>query len=406
MNAWVRFAGWVVLACGAAAVAVGATTQPAATSRPVDARIYLDATINDKPVRLIVDTGASHFLLSRSCANRLNLKVTDPPTGFRPRPGEVAVGKTETCIVRLGKLKRDCRLPVVDVPKALIGMANFEGVVGWPVIQENIWEIRGSERRLSLLKELPKNISEWTKYDLLKDSAVLAFRAASANSESMAIVIDTGVADGIQLSEQQWKKWRRENADRPATMHAIWMPATGITASEVCWAEKLAFASFSIANVPVEQSPCIGQGTWKDYQASMGLFALLRQDTILDWPNGNMYVRASQSGQVCYDHNRIGAVFVPGGSKGHDLVAHVVDPSPAHEAGIRNGDVLLKIDKLDVSKWQTDPSVLPLHRFWSRQPGTRTRLMLRREGKQFETTVELKDILQQKADKKAVGRRG
>ena len=86
-------------------------------------------------------------------------------------------------------------------------------------------------------------------------------------------------------------------------------------------------------------------------------------------------------------------MFVPGGSKGADLVAHVADGSPAQKVGIRSGDLLLKIDELDVTKWRTDPAVLPLNRFWSRPAGTKRRLTLQRDGQQFDVTVELQDIL-------------
>jgi C-terminal processing protease CtpA/Prc len=108
--------------------------------------------------------------------------------------------------------------------------------------------------------------------------------------------------------------------------------------------------------------------------------------------------------QWIYPYNRAGAVFVPGGDNGTDFVASVIESSPAHAAGIRKGDVLLKIDELDVTKWQTDPAVLPLHRFWSRPSGTKLRLLLRREGRTFEATVELKDVLQPAATPAATSR--
>jgi C-terminal processing protease CtpA/Prc len=58
----------------------------------------------------------------------------------------------------------------------------------------------------------------------------------------------------------------------------------------------------------------------------------------------------------------MGAVFTPPGLQGDDLVARVVDGSPAHEAGIRNADVLLRVGELDATKWRTDPAVNPFTR--------------------------------------------
>ena len=73
-------------------------------------------------------------------------------------------------------------------------------------------------------------------------------------------------------------------------------------------------------------------------------------------------------------------------------MAHVAEKSPAQKAGIRNGDILLKIGGLDVTKWRTDPKVLPLRRFWIRPAGTKLELSLTRDDKPLKATVELKDI--------------
>src|SRR5690242_15954824 len=81
-----------------------------------------------------------------------------------------------------------------------------------------------------------------------------------------------------------------------------------------------------------------------------------------------------------------------------DLIAHVVDGSPAHEAGIRNGDVLLKIADLDVTRWRTDPTVLPLSRFWQEPAGTKLRLTIRRGNETPEISVLLRNILPPSAD--------
>ena len=74
-----------------------------------------------------------------------------------------------------------------------------------------------------------------------------------------------------------------------------------------------------------------------------------------------------------YEHNRLGAVFAPRDMEAADLIAHVMDGSPAYEAGVRSGDVLQKVGDLDVTKWRTDPTVLPLsQKAGSRQRGDRT----------------------------------
>jgi C-terminal processing protease CtpA/Prc len=75
------------------------------------------------------------------------------------------------------------------------------------------------------------------------------------------------------------------------------------------------------------------------------------------------------------------------------LVAHVLAHTPAFEAGIRDGDVLLKIEDLDVTKWRTLPGILPLARFWTRPPGTRLGLTLKRQSNLYRATLVLREIL-------------
>jgi hypothetical protein len=59
---------------------------------------------------------------------------------------------------------------------------------------------------------------------------------------------------------------------------------------------------------------------------------------------------------------------------------------------IRDGDVLLKIGVLNVTRWRTDPLILPLSRFWSQPAGTKHRLTLKRGDETYETTVTLEDL--------------
>lgn len=85
----------------------------------------------------------------------------------------------------------------------------------------------------------------------------------------------------------------------------------------------------------------------------------------------------------------------PKGADGHDLVAQVADGSPAQEAGIRNGDVLLRVNDSVITKANYDG-----YRRFSAPAGTKIRLTLSNTGKIFSTTATLREILSPTTDKK------
>jgi hypothetical protein len=208
------------------------------------------------------------------------------------------------------------------------------------------------------------------------------------------ILVDTGDEGGARLSPEQWRDWKASHGDIPSTLVAYFMPGAGLVVGEEAWAEKLAFGNLLITDVPVTEANQTDAAFNADgAQATLGITALKRLELIVDGDGGNAYLRAREGYAAPYDHNRLGAVFTPLDLQKEELIAHVMEGSPGWEAGIRNGDVLTRIGELDVTRWRTDPAVLPFSRFFNRAPGTKLELVLRRFNETFTTTVVLRQIL-------------
>ena len=62
-------------------------------------RIWLDAKINDKPARLVFDSGASVSALSPDAVENFGLKFV--PRSTNNFPPEVRAGHTEICTLKL-----------------------------------------------------------------------------------------------------------------------------------------------------------------------------------------------------------------------------------------------------------------------------------------------------------------
>jgi C-terminal processing protease CtpA/Prc len=126
------------------------------------------------------------------------------------------------------------------------------------------------------------------------------------------------------------------------------------------------------------------------YEGTIGLAALNRLKFVVDGRKHVAYIQPKKTAFVPYEHNRLGAVFLPGE---FDLVAQVTDGTPASEAGVCDGDLLLKVNGADATSWRTNRAVLDLVQFWNRPPGTKFTLTLKRGTNILDAPVVLRNIL-------------
>jgi hypothetical protein len=355
-------------------------------------RLWVEATINGKPVHLAFDTGASALVLFPQVAARLGLSYTNAPKDARVNPGEVPAGITEECDLQLscnpGRTLRTS-FRVMEVPGML--SKEVDGVLGWALVRNDIiLMINARQRIVSTLTSIPAGITNWTKFKILTESPVLRLEPLKPSDRTSIVFVDTGCDYGASLSPDQWREWKAVHTNQPMTLVAYYTPGAGLVVSEESWAKKLAIGELLLKDVPIKEADkmdiAIGSVT-------LGLAALRCLDFIIDAKGGFAYLRPKETRPPPYELNRLGAVFTPVDLQSEDLIARVVRGSPGWEAGIRNGDVLTRIGELDVTKWRTDPIVLPLGRFWSRAAGTKLDLTLRRGKQVFKTEAVLRQIL-------------
>lgn len=110
------------------AVQSGAMAGPAQLSKSADGHYWADAMIEGRPVRVMVDTGASVVALTRNDALRLGLKLT--PDDFSGKvitaSGEVRAAPVELSAVAVGgaRVERVQALVVEEgLPHSLLGMS-------------------------------------------------------------------------------------------------------------------------------------------------------------------------------------------------------------------------------------------------------------------------------------------
>jgi predicted aspartyl protease len=352
-------------------------------------RLSTTFEINGHEVRMQIDTGSEDITLTRAAADRIGLKVDRRRSQEKVPEGLVPLQMSEECDLRLGGTTTRRRLRVVELSSDMAAVFAYDGVVGWANLQRQILHMDIARHSFRSLERIPENMDGWTELELVRDLPVLAFRVGGEDERAW-MMVDTGATGGLSLTETRWRSWLRANRDAPATMQATVTPAHGVQASRIYWADRLRLGEFTVRDVPVAPSPPLDL---KHYAGTLEMFALSRLEVIVDGPGGKTFVRPTMGPRRPYRHNRLGAVFTPGGPRQTDLVAHVIESGPAHQAGVRDGDVLLKIGERDVTNQRQDPSIFPLHRFWSQGAGTEIKLTLRRDEREFEVTARLRDLL-------------
>jgi hypothetical protein len=346
---------------------------------------YIAAEVNGKPVSFLFDTGSTYSWLWDKSTTRLG--ITNLLGGF-----SIYSGTTKPCTVSIGKATCRMWFGVMDLPS--IVNEPEEGVLGWQTLRDNIFLLDAETGLVRPLDKLPVSVNSWVKLAMCDDSG-LALVIPSQSGNACSVALDTGSEYGVLLPPDAWESWRKTKLVQSSTMEASYGPFSGITSSEELWADTMAFGVVHLTDVPVMKAgPADLAMGLTNYIGTLGMAALRRLDVIIDGPAGVAYVRPRQTPAPAYDHNRIGAVFIPRDLRSDDLIAQVAAGSPAYTAGIRDGDVVLKIDGNAVRGWRTDTNQMDTPNHDARSPvGTKIRFTLKRGSKMFETTVVCRQIL-------------
>jgi hypothetical protein len=360
-----------------------------------DERIWWPGVkINGHTARIAFDSGAasSVFIFSTGM-QRLGLKMAAPQSTNQSPADSSANQFTAVCKFELGDNKFETSAQVIQVP----GFFNeLDGVFGWPLFgRNNLFQIDALRSNIRLLQNVPAG-KGWTKIALVTNSPLLDLKMSAASGSPIVVGVDTGNPGGIKLAPEMWREWKRQHPEAPLTLNAYFTPNLGLVVGEESWARDLSIGDLKFHDVPVGEADAndveLGTFPGMQFQATLGLGALKRMEIVIDGVRGNAYVRPARGRAPSYKHNRLGAVFVPHDLQSDDLFAHVVPGSPADQAGIRGGDILIKEGNVDVTNWrQTNMKVNALFR--EQRAGTRVQLTLKRGGKIFTASVVLRNLL-------------
>jgi hypothetical protein len=198
------------------------------TPGPAQERLWLDqATINGKPCRLLLDTGADGYWLWSSAAERLGLGVQEVKPWFGSwKPYR----RTSKCQVDYGQGPCQTRCFIYELPPFLTDKnVEGDGLVGWPQLGKGIVRFYPPNGKLEFLQEVPPEALGWTRLPLRTrwkskvswSWKILALELPQTNGSRGAIIVDTGSASGVVLNPEGWGQWKSAHPNHPSTLTAV-----------------------------------------------------------------------------------------------------------------------------------------------------------------------------------------
>jgi hypothetical protein len=224
-----------------------------------DERIWVDAKINGKPIRLVMDTAStlSISLLSKS-AIKLGLKFSR--LKHFTIDGNVPVGLSELCNVEVDNSSFDVidpilnfsgklRLPLVEIPsdEDLSG----DGTIGWNAIKNKVVSIDAVGGKISVGAKGLLEGAPWETFQLETNLHVLALDIPLEKGTNGVIIFDTGSPYGVSLNHQKWMEWKTTHTNQPSTFVNYYTPGLGENLAREFWADKLSLGSLTLTDVPV-----------------------------------------------------------------------------------------------------------------------------------------------------------
>ncbi len=221
------------------------------------------------------------------------------------------------------------------------------------------------------LEKLPDDIAKWTRLEVDTNFNYLLLKVPTSSTRiPSAILIDTGDDGGVMLPSARWRDWKVARPNAPTTLTVYASPGVGPIVAEEGWARELVVGPVSLRNVPVvEANKSLSLTGTSSYIGTFGMAALRQLDFIFDGECHVVYLRTKENPAAKYEHNRLGAVFAP-----PDHAARVTPGSPAWEAGIRDGDLLLRVGNREVTKWRTEDPWISISEYWTMPAGTKFKL--------------------------------
>lgn len=346
--------------CGSVDPKLAGHTMPQACN-PLEDRPFVIGWVDGQSVRLAVDTGAAQeTLLFSSAVEALGGRL-------RGR-GDMQTTNLDVMVYQ-GQPQSDTRQPVAVAPQT-----NFQGLIGWPMIRQFVWNINYPKKEHKFTDAVPFFARQGESLKILPKGEI----AYLVDRQGRRIALDTGAPYGIYLGKRHWEQWKAENPYAFITLYDGFSPAAGGNYIKECSRCSLfAIGNIKFHNIVIGESfidPKV-MGLDHDIDIIVGLQSLKSREVWIDGKNNEAYFGSeSETARRRLPLNLVGACFSlrSEGRVSYEMV--VQEGSIAWDSGVRTGDRLVSLSGVKYPDYS-------LIQYVTHHPGASATLVVSRHGR-------------------------
>lgn len=266
----------------------------------------------------------------------------------------------------------------------MVEQAPYDGLLGWDCIKKYVWNINYPKRSHRFFNHLPARIRKWHKLHLVSGSDYPQI----ADKHGRRIILDTGAPHAVYISKKRWAAIKQAYPDAFVSVYSGYSPAAGgFYAHECMNVSSFQVGPLELNNILLCESfanPEI-MGIPDDIDIILGYSALASRQFWLDGPGNALYFSSSTSTVAAVPtFNLMGGTFIQDRNGSGPMKAFVAEWSPAWNAGLRTGDVLVSING------RKNPYA-DLVEYVTTQRGAQAHVVVQRKNRQIHIQWEVPD---------------
>ena len=400
--------------------------------------MVLEVKLNEIPLSFILDTGANHtFLFSLANKDSLELKNIEriQVNGLGSSESVESIKSSNNKFQVKGLVNSNQEIHLILDKKinfsSQLGVP-IHGIIGCDLLESFITEINYSAGKIKFYNPKSYKYSRLDKYkalDVMQHQKRMYVNVEvgveSDHLMPVTLLLDTGSSDGIWLFENSQRSIKvPENRFRDYMGTGI----GGAIHGNRSRLNKLKISSFELKEVKVAFPDSVDIALAylnRNRQGSLGSGILKRFNTVFDYHSKKMYLKKNRFFNKPFEYNMSGIEIEHNGlrvekvydgkmnfsddsSKSHNArraysinsifktslvpvfeIVEVREDSPAEASGIQVGDILLRVNRKQIYRYQLSEIIEML----SEEEGKSLLLEIERQGKKMKFEFKLKRLL-------------